>query len=398
MLKGVLVHAGRAVPFYRRRFREAGFDPASVRSLDDLKQIPPLTKNDIRAHLDELVSETFDRSQLVARSTSGSTGAPLRLYTDRAATMHRQVAWYLADEYAGWRPGDPFAMLWGARFEVTPKQGLLGKMRDLARNVLTLNTFKLDDRMMADYHIRLSRFRPAVVLGYTASLLAMADWLERHGVRPSYPSTSIINIAQTLQPWQRERMQDVYGAPVFDRYSAQDCGVLAMDCEVHSGLHMNIVDNVLEPYGGTPGGTQEVLVTSLTAYGMPLIRYRIGDMAVFTDRTCPCGRTTPLFERVAGRVTDVIHLPGDGLLLGEFFMLLFQDLPVVDFQVMQEEDHSLTIRIVRAEQYGSREEERIRKIVLEHLHGLQMRLKYVDAIDCMRSGKFRPVISKVSTP
>ncbi len=396
MLRRLLVHAGRTAPFYRRRFKEADFDPKRLQSLDDLAGIPPLTKSDIRGHLEELVSETFDRRQLIQAATGGSTGVPVRLYTDREAWLHYRVSAFLSDEDAGWGVGDPFVLLWGASFEVAAGESLLGRLCDTVRNRIILDTYKLDEHTMADYHARLSRFRPSVLVGYTSSLLAMAGWLDRHGIRPSYPTTSIINAAETLQPWQRERMQDVYGAPVFDRYGSRDCGLVAMECEAHNGLHTNIIDLVVEPYGGRQGEPQEVLITNLNAYGMPLIRYSIGDMAVFGDRACPCGRTTPLLERVMGRVTDMIHLPGDKLLPGEFFTRIARSFPIAEYQVVQEEDHSLTFRIVRDEGYGSRDEQRIREIVAEHVQGLPVSIEYVDAIDRTRTGKLRPVISKVA--
>jgi len=396
MLKPLVMHAGKTVPFYRQRFQEAGFDPENLQRLRDLAQIPPLTKDDIRDHLEALVSETFDRSQLIPRATGGSTGVPVRLYTDREAAIHSEASMLLSDEYAGLRPGEPVAMLWGANFEVSAAESLLGRLRMLARNHLILNTFKLDEKILAGLHTKLARFRPAVLVGYTSALLAMADWLERHSVTPGYPTISIMNAAETLLPWQREHFERVYGAPVFDRYGARDGGAIAMECEAHNGLHINIIDLLIEPYGGTPGEPQEVLITNLNAYGMPMIRYRIGDMAVFSDRVCPCGRTTPLFDRLVGRVTDMLYLPDDRMLPGEFFPHLLKDFPVAEFQVVQEEDRSLIIRIVRRQGYAPQHEEHIRRIVTEHVYGLPMRFEYVDAIDRTRTGKLRPVISRAA--
>jgi len=191
-------------------------------------------------------------------------------------------------------------------------------------------------------------------------------------------------------------METIYGAPVFDRYGSRDVGPMAMECEVHNGLHLNSVDLLIEPHGGTPGEPQEVLITNLNAYGMPLIRYAIGDMATFSDRLCPCGRTTALFDRIVGRVTDVIFLGEGRLLPGEFFPHLLKDFPINEFQVIQEEDRSLTIRAIRGDGYGPEAEERITALVTEYTHGLPLRIEYVDAIDRTRTGKLRPVISNVT--
>ncbi len=395
MLQRLLVHAGRTSPFYRQRFRQAGFDPAAVTSLDELAQVPPLTKDDLRAHLEELVSETARRRDLLPLVTGGSTGVPVRLYTDRDALVHSKASDVLADEQAGWRPGEPLVLLWGASFDVTAAQSLVGRLANLARNRVLLDTYRLDEQTLSAYHAQLVRFRPGVLIGYTSSLLALGDWLERHGIEPDYPTTSIINAAETLMPWQRERIEAVYGAPVYDRYGSRDGGLIAMECEAHNGLHLNVIDLVVEPHGGRAGEPQELLVTNLNAYAMPLIRYSIGDMGVFSDRTCPCGRTTPLLERVVGRVTDMIHLPGGKLLPGTFFTRIARNFPVAEYQAVQEEDYSLVFRIVRDEGYGPQHEERIRRLIADYVPGVAVHIEYAAQIDRTHTGKLRPVISKV---
>ena len=398
MLQRLLVHAGRTCPFYRQRFKEAGFDPDRFQSLDDLAGVPPVSKQDLRARRQEMVSETFDRRLLVPLVTGGSTGVPMELYTDREAWLHNKVTGTLDYEYAGWRPGAAFAWLWGAPFEVKATQTLIGTMAKFARYLALLNTFRLNDDVLADYHAQLTKFKPSVLLGYTSSLLALAGWLERRGVRPGYPTTSLLNAAEMLLPEQRRRLEQAYGAPMFDRYGTRDCGAVAMECDQHNGLHVNVIDLVVEPYGGTPGEPQEILVTNLNCCGMPLIRYRIGDMGVFTERACPCGRTTPLLERIVGRVTDTIHLADNSLLPGEFFvyLMLYFATPVAEFQVVQEEDRSLTMRIVRGEDYTPAHEERIREFTGKYTRGLPMRFEYPEEIERTVSGKLRPVISRIA--
>jgi len=396
LLKPILIHAGRTVPFYRQRFKDVGFEPESVERLEDLAKIPPLTKDDIRENLDKLVSTTQDRSKLDQLVTGGSTGIPTRLYCTKENRTHREASALLADEFTGWHIGEPFAALWGAFLDVTDTEDLLGKLRKLARNILMLNTYRVDDRLLADYHRQLSKFRPTALLGYNSSLLFMADWLEANGISPQYPSTCIINTSETLLPWHRERFETIYGAPVFDRYASRDCGVMAMECEAHAGLHMNIIDWVIEPYGATHGEPQELLLTSLNERGMPLIRYAVGDMAVFTDRTCPCGRTSPLFERIVGRVSDAIYLPGGARITDMFFPQVFKDFPVAEFQVIQEEDYSFTVRIVAQEAYRPEHEQHIRERFAGYVGELPVRFEYVAQIDRTRTGKLRPVISKAT--
>ncbi|MBN2561066.1 MAG: phenylacetate--CoA ligase family protein [Phycisphaerae bacterium] len=396
LLKPLLVHAGRFSPFYRKRFKEAGFDPTRVQSLEDLAQTPPLTKDDLRAHLDEIICEGFDRRLLFPLATGGSTGAPVRLYTDRKAWFETKASIILADELSGWRPGDPIGVLWGAHFDVTAMKSLVGRVMTLLRNWMVLDSLRMNDATMGRFHAQLSRFGPAVLLGYGSSLATMAAWLKEEGVRPAYPETSIINAAEPLSTGRRALIEEAFGAPVFDRYGARDGGPIAMECEAHAGLHLNTVDLVVEGHGGRPGEPQQLLITNLNAYGMPLIRYRIDDMAVFTDRVCPCGRNTPLLERLVGRVLDMIHTPDGGLVHGGLFVLAVEELPLIEYQFVQEEDFSLTVRIVKAKGFEARHEERIRQIFGEKVPSIPVRIEYVSEVDRTRTGKLKPVVSKVA--
>ena len=394
MLKLVVVNAGKTVPFYRRRFQEVGFNPESLQSLEDLARIPPLTKDDIREHLDELVSETYDRSKLVALTTGGSTGVPVHLYADQEAWMHWEASALLADECAGWQPGEPIAMLWGAVSELSAVKTLAGRARALVRNQLVLNSLEMSRATLADFHARLTRFRPALLVGYGSSLGALAWWLKGSQIGPVYPRVSVVNAAEPLYPERRALIETACGAPVFDRYGTRDAGPIAMECEAHAGLHINAVDLLVEPYGGRTGEPQELLITNLNAYGAPLIRYRIDDLAVFSDRVCPCGRGTPLLERIVGRVLDIVYLPGGGMVHGGFFFLVIEEHPVIEFQIVQDEDFSLTVRIVKAEGYTARDDEHIRKMMAEHVQGIPIRYEYVTSIDRTPTGKLRPVLSK----
>ncbi len=122
-LREVLAHAGRTVPYYREMFRQAGFDPAGVRSVEDLRRLPVLDRETLTARFDELRSEESTPSARV-RATGGSTGRPLRFLVDdeemaaRSAHIYRNLGWL------GWRLGDRTAYVWGSDIDSTEHRGL----------------------------------------------------------------------------------------------------------------------------------------------------------------------------------------------------------------------------------------------------------------------------------
>ncbi len=117
-LRQQLIAAYRYVPFYRHRMTIAGITPLDIQTHEDLHLLPVLTKRDIQDQQDMLVASNIPESKRLSNQTGGSTGSPLQFYVDperfdsRMASTDRHNAW------AGLRPGDWFAQLWGSTFDV----------------------------------------------------------------------------------------------------------------------------------------------------------------------------------------------------------------------------------------------------------------------------------------
>ena len=129
-----------------------------------------------------------------------------------------------------------------------------------------------------------------------------------------------------LEDDDRRLLEQVFGCPVFNRYGCREVSVVASECAAHAGLHVmaeGLYVEIETPHGpAAPGRDGRVLVTDLLNHAMPLIRYRIGDMAAWAAGDCPCGRGLPRLERVAGRVTDFL-VGADGRLVSGVFLATY---------------------------------------------------------------------------
>ena len=111
------------------------------------------------------------------------------------------------------------------------------------------------------------------------------------------------------------------------------------------GITLEVVNDEGEPVG--EGETGHIVITDLHNYGMPFIRYRIGDLGVFTNRSCSCDRGLPLLEDITGRSLDVIRTPSGKILPGEFFPHLMKDFPEIQkFQVIQKKIDQIDIKVI----------------------------------------------------
>jgi phenylacetate-CoA ligase len=391
-LRAQLRHAYDTVPYYRAAWDKAGVHPSDVKSLADLEAFPVLTKADIRRHERALVSSAFDITKLRAKRTSGSTGVPLTVYIDEPAVQWKSACTLRSDEWSGWRLGQRVAKVWG-----NPEYrhfGLKGRLRNfLLDRAVYLDTLNLNDERIAAFAEQIRRHRPGLIFGHAHSLYLLACSLKKSGVTDVRPG-GIISTAMLLHDWQRAAIERVFGCPVTNRYGCEEVSLIASECEMHHGLHVN-ADSVYTEV--PPGG--KLLVTDLTNRAMPLIRYQIGDVVVPSDRTCRCGRGLPLIERVEGREADYVLTPAgrliSGISLTENFALLVPG--TAQMQIVQESLTELRVRLVPDDDFGPESRRKIAELV-EHTFGTGVRcdVEVVGAIPQEPSGKYRFCISKVA--
>jgi phenylacetate-CoA ligase len=316
-LQVLLDHAYKECPFYRRLWDAARVAPGDVRSLDDLSAVPILEKRHIQQYRDDMVARNWPREDLVQDRTGGSTGTPISFTYSRDRKCSRAAAAWRHNRWAGFDVGDRSAVLWGAARDI-PQNTLKKRLRNLLIDrQIALNTGYITESKLQSYHTELKRFRPKVIVAYANSIALLARYLKSRHI-PAYRPQSIITTAEVLEPAARVLVEEVFGCRVFNRYGCREVSVIASECEEHSGLHVMAEGLYLEVVHGNrpalPGEFGAVLVTDLLNLAMPLIRYRIGDMAVLEDRACACGRGLPRLRTVEGRVTDFL-VGADGRLV-----------------------------------------------------------------------------------
>jgi phenylacetate-CoA ligase len=392
-LKVQLKHAHDTVPYYRAAWRKAGVHPDDVRSLSDLEAFPILTKADIRNHEHELISTAFNVAKLRVKRTSGSTGVPLTIRIDEPAVQWKTACTIRSDEWSGWRLGQRVAKVWG-----NPEYqhfGLKGRLRNyMFDRAVYLDTLNLTDERIAEFAATIRRHRPGLIFGHAHSLYLLACSLKKSGVMDIRPN-GIISTAMLLHDWQRTVIEQVFDCPVTNRYGCEEVSLIASECELHQGFHIN-ADSI---YAEVQHDTGKLLVTDLTNRAMPLIRYQIGDVVVGSDRMCRCGRGLPMIERVEGREADYVLTPSgtliSGISLTENFALLIPGTAQV--QIIQESLHFLRIRLVAGDDFGETSRRQIAKLVADTFGPtVRYEVELVDAIPQEPSGKYRFCISKVA--
>jgi len=390
MLRRIVRHAIEQVPYYRK----LGVGP-------DLAEFPILTKQAVREHRELLRAANYRHRPTTTKKTSGSTGVPLKVVIDEDGLAWKRACTIRADEWSGWRRGGRVAKAWG-----NPEYrqfGIKGWLRNkLLERAIHLDTLKMTDVDIADFARQLRRHRPSLIFGHAHSVYLLADYLRQHGVTPPRP-TGIITTAMVLHDFERQRIEEVFDCRVTNRYGCEEVSLIACECPAHQGLHVNVDSVYVEIMDGDqpakPGRPGQVVVTDLSNFAMPLIRYRVGDVASWSANTCACGRSFPLLERIEGREADyVITASGhriSGISLTENFATLVPG--IAQLQIVQEEVERFRFRIVPAPEFTDRGASRLAELVRERFGpSTRFTCEFVNVIPVEPSGKYRFCISHVA--
>src|SRR5262249_3239420 len=217
-----------------------------------------------------------------------------------------------------------------------------------------------------------------------------------------YSPKSIVVGAEKIFPFQRELIERVFGARAFETYGSREFMLVGAECQRHAGLHLtaeNLVVEVVDEYGQpTPDGEEgNGVVTDLTNYGMPFVRYLTGDRAVAGFGQCVCGRGLPLLRKVVGRQLDLIDTPDGRTVPGEFFPHLIKDFPAVErFQVVQDALERVEVRLVIRGAWDDEERSRLWAELRRTLGpAIRVDVNEVADIPLTAAGKLRVVVRTI---
>jgi len=399
-LHDLLLHAYQHVRFYHLRMESAGINPDSHPCQEFFYDLPLLAKDDILTHLDELTADNISPGALKLNASGGSTGHTLSFYNDRASLDLRSAITMRGDRWAGLDIGTPHARLWGAPLDMKPQQRLINRFNNYLLNRMWLDCFRLSEQRMAEYARKLKRFQPQVLIGYATALITFANYLRDNKIKDIRPK-GIISSAETLLDKGRETIELAFGCKVYDRYGCREAGPLACECS-EGKLHINadyVMFEVLKN-GKTalPGETGEVVITPLFNYGMPFIRYRIGDLGVAAEPVpCACGRGLPIIERIVGRTSDMLVNARGELFHGEYFTHLFYNQAGIrQFQVLQPDRDHLQFKLVIGPDFDIRIIQLFETKIKTFVGPISVAWEYVKEIPPLPSGKRAFTVSQVN--
>lgn len=291
---------------YRKFFDDAGVNPSDLKTLEDFKKIPFLTKEMIRDNLEDFSAGVPNRFYI---TTGGSTGIPTGMYRDNVS-FAKELASKAHQYYRiGWREGDRQIVFRGLQIDTPDSTEFASEF-----NELRCSTYQFGTEKMEIYRQKAFEFEPEWIRCYPSSGYVFARYLKDSG-KPFPPIKGMLCSSEQLYDFQKQLFKEVFGADarIFVHYGHYEMAALAGFCEYTNDYH------VLPQYGFVelldkndrqvtkPGEVGEITATSFIMHATPFIRYRTEDLAVFKGFGCEkCGRPYQIWERIEGRLQELI--------------------------------------------------------------------------------------------
>lgn len=393
--KRLVSHCYNNVPYYTDLMNSIGLKPLDIKSIEDIKRFPLLTKEIIKQNYEKFYPLNIKQIKGVKTSqTGGTTGNILFKRNDANTRSSTWAAYKRFNDWMGYDDGDKALILMGGHVISSSFKDRFKKLSlGFLTNRVSFNPYDTSrDNIDAIIEsLRSNRFK--LIRSYSQFLYSLAMKIKQNG--ETFSVGAITTTAEPLMQEHRVLFKEVFSAEAFDQYGCGEIGGIAFECNHHEGLHVTEERVFVEV-----NEKAELIVTDLDNYAMPFIRYWNADQVELADSACSCGRKSMLIKKIMGRTCDYIIGKNGEFLHWAYFWHLFFDSGVAKnnnlekFQVVQESTEKIQINLICEK--ISEEIICVLKDNIRHRIGdVQIDFNYCTSIENSITGKYRPVINKL---
>lgn len=387
-------------PYYKKLLNDIALPASKIRCPEDFQKIPIMSKEDLRKNIHNLEVKDFT-GKFTKAKTSGSTGIPLNFYKDNLSFCYSQAAMYRGHGWHGAQIGESEAMLWG--IPINFKERAIVKIKDRLLNRFREREYDISGEVFKDFYYMCSDRRPSYLMGYASMIYQFAYFLQEKNIDGGKLNFKFIKFtSEHLHLYQRSLIEDVFKCKVVSEYGAAETGLIAFEC-LNGNNHLMsdccYIELINQNKPAEEGKIGRIVVTDFHNFKMPVLRYDIGDTAVYTDKQCQCGSPLPIIESLRGRSSDVV-ISTDGKpfhsILFYYIMKDFTDKKggIKQFKVHQKKQNELIVTIVKAESFNEERTIYLGDRIREKLGSdMMIEFNYQDTIKREESGKLRDFVT-----
>lgn len=364
-------------------------------NFQDLSSIKVLEKKDIIENLHQI--STIDEKKGVVSLTGGTTGASMKVIYTKDDVQERHAGLDHFRSKHGYELGKKTAWFSGKNLisEKDITRGVCSHY-DFINKIRFYSTFHINTSNFDVYWKSLNQFSPEFIVGFPSSIYEICQIADSRGLRLQKKVKVFFPTAETVLPKHREVISRVLGCKLVDQYASSEGAPFILECN-SGNLHIHPLTGIFEVVDENmrPSQEGEILVTSFTTHGTPLIRYRIGDSIKLAPEKleCSCGSLFPLVEKIEGRSTDYLLSPTNGKVnLGNISNSTKNIKGIIKFQVIQNTLNNIELLVVHNSHFTAAEQSKLLSALKERLGPeVSINLSLVNDIPNEKSGKFRIV-------
>ncbi|HIG99534.1 MAG TPA: phenylacetate--CoA ligase family protein [Thermoplasmata archaeon] len=394
-LSTLLQHAYDHVPYYNNLLKTFNMTPGDIKTLEDFRRIPLLGKETIQGHANEFKATNYPPSAFEETNTGGSTGFSLQFSIEKGVWFAKHLAYLsILLNRGGCDVMDNSVQLVGREKP--------WEYRPLSRT-LVLSSYQMTEQNLPIYVKKIIQLHPGYFIGYPSAMTMLASYMKQHSLE--IKGVKAIHLfGETIYDWQREFLESFFHCRVHGQYGHREQCVLSGTCEKANTYHIfpdygyvELVDRNGQPVT-KEGQIGEIVATGFHTGIFPFIRYKTGDIAVYTSERCECGRQVPLLKSVEGRIQDFM-VSGTGRLvplMGVLQLISRSSSHMKEYQLYQDHEGELVLHIVKKEGFSDEDVNQIRENIRTRLGDeFSLSIDYLDSIPRTIRGKYQFFVQKL---
>ncbi len=336
-LRELLFYVSTHSPYYRELFTRHSIDIGRIRTLDDLVQVPVTTKEDLQRRNDHFLCVSRDKI-IEYTSTSGTLGSPVTIALTENDLDRLAYNEYTSFSCADGSPADIYQLMLTLDRQFMAGMAYYSGIRKLGAGII-----RLGPGVPSLQWETILRLKPTAMVAVPSFILKLVHYAHEHGI--DVQSTSVrkaICIGENIRNTDfslnilGKRITEAWDIQLFSTYASTEMQTAFTECQEGRGGHhqpdlviVELLDENNRPVGPFEPG--EVTISTLGVEGMPLIRYKTGDICTYDDRRCGCGRSTLRLSPLIGRKKQMIKFKGTTLYPPALFDLLHEMEDIVDY-------------------------------------------------------------------
>jgi phenylacetate-CoA ligase len=402
-LKRIIKYAYGTVPYYSEIFQRIGFHPEDFKSIQDLKKLPFLTKEDVRQNQDQLISGSFNRKHLKVARTGGTSGLPMTFYLDKKTTsvkemvflmdIWKRIGYKLYDRCIVLREDDVPDIIPGKKY---------WKMNVLV-NWLVMSTYHLNKDTFQLYYKKIIQFKPKFIIAFPSAIYMLSRFIKENKLPVFTGLKGIICSSENILPWQREYVETLLKVRILSYYGHSEKCTIASECldeQIYEFYpqygYIELINKQGEPCT-KEDERGEIVVTGFQNYASPFIRYKTNDIGIYTNQRNSKHPYWFAIKGIEGRIQDFIINEDGTTITAVSIDRPFWELKeyIYAYQYIQNEPGILSVHIHAKYPLKESQIEHIKKVFADTYCKFTLHVEQVDHIPRTSRGKFKYLIQNL---